>query len=211
MPKIRKIPRQPETGRNYYLVDACFLVNKYIPSSIVSDHLEHQRIERCQEWWGEIDRQLAAKVARVFIPDICIAETFKTLSKKYFEEHWFSTPAELAAAKRQLRKDIVMPPKKLSSFNRDIRYHDVPTSRDIIISVDRFFELFQKHHLSVSLPDLIVVATAKYLIDFYDIPKDRLHIVTLDGNLWKGTKRVTEIPRAYNPTQDSDVSSRIFS
>jgi len=28
---------------------------------------------------------------------------------------------------------------------------------------------------------MILVATAKYLIDCYDIPKDRLHIVTLDN------------------------------
>ncbi|MGB8958213.1 MAG: hypothetical protein WCC00_04285 [Candidatus Aminicenantales bacterium] len=185
-------------------------MNKYIPPSIVTDVYERQRIERCQEWWAEINQQLARQDARVYVPDICIAETFKTLSKKYFEEHWFSTPNELANAKRQLRKDIVIPPKKLSSFNRDIKFHDIPTSRDIIIAVDRFFELFQKHHLSVSLPDLIIVATAKYMMDFFDIPKERLHIITLDGNLWTGTKRITEIPRAYNPTQDSDVRSRIF-
>jgi len=210
MSKIRKILRSPEGGRNYFLVDACFLVNKYIPPALVIDDNERHRIERCQEWWEEIDQQLASRVARVYIPDICIAETFKALSKKYFEEHWFSTPNELAAAKKRLRKDIVTSPRILRSFSRDIKFHDIPTSRDIIIAVDRFFELFQKHCLSVSLPDLIIVATAKYIMDFYDIPKERLHIITLDGNLWTGTKRITEIPRAYNPTQDSDVRSRIF-
>jgi len=211
MSKIRKINRAPESGRNYYLVDSCFLVNKYIPLSLVSEANECQRIERSQEWWEEIDLQLEAGTARVYVPDICIAETFKTLSKKYFVEHLFPTPGELAIAKKQLRRDITVPPKELRSSSRKIRYHDIPTSRDIIIAVDRFFELFQKHNLSsVSLPDLVIVATAKYLFDFFDIPKDRLHIVTLDEKLWTGTKRINEIPRAYNPTQDSDIGSRIF-
>lgn len=210
MPKVRKIDRFPESGRNYYLIDACFLANKYIPSSIVTNVHERQRIERCMEWWEEIDQQIKFRKARIYIPDVCIAETFKTLSKKYFEDHWFSTWNEMDNAKKLLRKDIIMSPKSMRASHREIRYHDVPTSRDIIISVDRFFELFQTHHLAVSLPDLIIVATAKYLMDFFDIPKERLHIVTLDEHLWKGTKKITELPRAYNPAQVTDVRKRIF-
>jgi len=210
VPRIRKIDRSPKTGRNYYLIDACFLANKYIPPYVAPIGLQRQRIERCMEWWEEIDQQIESRKARIYIPDICIAETFKTLAKKYFEDHWFSSPNELNAARKQLREDIITPPRTMRAFRRDIKYHDISTSRDIIISVDRFFELFQIHHLNVSLPDLIIVATAKYLMEFFDIPKERLHIITMDENLWKGTKKIAELPPAYNPTQASDARNRIF-
>jgi predicted nucleic acid-binding protein len=208
--KIRKIDRSPESGRNYFLVDACFLVNKYIPPAFAPAGIQRLRIERCVAWWEEIESQLKSRKARIYVPDICIAETFKTLAKKYFEERWFPSSAELAKAKRRLRKDIVTPTRTMSAFNREIKYHDIPTSRDIIISVDRFFEQFSKRSLSVSLPDLIILATAKYLMDFYDIPKSKLHIVTLDKNLWNGTKKIGQLPRAYNPTLESDTRERIF-
>lgn len=80
--------------------------------------------------------------------------------------------------------------------NRIIKYHDVPTCRDIIIAVDRFFELFMRNKRKVQIADLIVVVTAKYLIDFYDIPKDYMHIITLDRDLRLGIKRITQCLRS---------------
>ena len=80
----------------------------------------------------------------------------------------------------------------------------------MIISVDRFYEVFHKAGLGVSLPDLVILATAKYLIDFYDIPKSHLHIVTLDGNLRDGSRKIQEIPTAYNPTRAQDAKSKVF-
>jgi hypothetical protein len=61
MPRIRKINRNPDKGRNYYLVDACFLANKYIPLERAPDGEERNRIELCMGWWEEIDRQLKRK------------------------------------------------------------------------------------------------------------------------------------------------------
>jgi len=61
----------------------------------------------------------------------------------------------------------------------------------LIISVDRFFELFHKKEFNVSVPALIVVATAKYLMDFFNIAKSRIHILTLDKPLWEGTKKIS--------------------
>lgn len=63
-----------------------------------------------------------------------------------------------------------------------------------LIFVDRFYGLFHEYKKKVSLPGLIVVATAKYLIGFYDIPRDRLHIITLDIGLWEGSKKVQNCP-----------------
>ena len=67
-----------------------------------------------------------------------------------------------------------------------------------------------KHKKNVSLPDLILVGSAKFLIDFYDIPKKRLHIITMDRRLWEGSKKINEIPNAYDPVQPSDYRDRVF-
>lgn len=210
MARVRKITRNPNPGKNYYLVDACFLANRFIPPAIAPDAHQRNRINKCNEWWDEIEVELKKNKARVYVPDICIAETFKTLAKKYYEEKWFKKPIDLNNARKKLAKFIAVPAKTLKAANRVIKVHDISTTRDLIISVDRFYELFHKYKKKVSLPDLIVVATAKYLIDFYDIPKERLHIITLDTGLWEGSKKIPELPNAYNPTQASDSRDRIF-
>ncbi len=123
---------------------------------------------------------------------------------------WFPRAVDLNNARNRLRKAITTTPKTLCSFKRRIAYHDVSTSRGIIISVDRFYELFHKYKRMVSLPDLLIVATAKYLLDFFDLSKARLHIITLDRALWEGTKRIQELPYAYDPTYAYDAAARVF-
>ena len=209
MARVRKIKRNPHHYKNYFVVDACFLANKYIPPAKAPKGHERDRINKCREWWKEIHSQLQKHKARVYIPDICIAETFKTLAKKYYQDKWFKN-TDLKSARKKLRKDITILPQTLYAQDRFIPYHDIPTSRDIIIAVDRFYELFQKHEPHVSLPDLIILATAKYLIDFYDIPKQYLHIVTLDKPLWRGSKKIAELPNAYDPTEPRDACGLIF-
>ena len=211
MPRIRKIRKIPATDeKNYFVVDACFLANKYIPQRVAPKGQQKDRIRACVEWWKEIDRQISNEKARVYVPDVCIAEAFKVLAKKWYVEKWFKWGAELKTARDRLSKDISIPPKQLKKQTRRIGYHDIPTSRDIIIAVDRFFELFMKHGFEVSLPDLIIVATAKYLMDFYDLPRKQLHIITLDKQLWAGTKKILELPNAYDPTEPKDSFTRIF-
>ena len=210
MARIRKIYRNPTQGKNYFVIDACFLANKYIPSNRAPNAMEKRRIEKCLDWWKEIDTQLDSDKARVYIPDLCIAETFKVLAQKYYVDKWFQNYNEYSNARNQLIKDITVPPKTLRSHSRQIKWHDVSTSRDIIISVDRFYEVFLKAGLDVSLPDLVILATAKYLIDFFDVPRNRLHIVTLDKNLRDGSKKIQELPNAYDPTRIQDDRSRIF-
>ncbi len=210
MARVRKIQRKPTSGRNYYVVDANFLANRYIPVGLAPVGNQRTRIQLCNEWWDEIEAQLKADKARVYIPDICIAETFKVLAKKYYEDKWFVRAVDLNNARTRLRKAITTPAKTLRSFKRRLAYHDVSTSRDIIISVDRFYELFHKNKKSVSLPDLLIVATAKYLLDFFDLPKARLHIITLDRPLWEGTRKIQELPNAYDPTHAQDAAARVF-
>jgi hypothetical protein len=60
------------------------------------------------------------------------------------------------------------------------------------------------------VPDLIIAATAKYLMEFYDIPRDSLHIVTMDRALREGIGKVSELPNAYDPTQPAHAASKVF-
>ncbi len=210
MARVRKINRTPTDSRNFYVVDANFLANKYIQTYFAPDNNQKTRIERCLEWWDEIDAQILSHKARVYIPDLCIAETFKVLAKKYYVDKWFSNSVELNNARKRLINDITNSPQTLRASRRYIQYHDISTSRDIIISVDRFYETFMKHGIEVSLPDLVILATAKYLIDFFDMPKRYIHIVTLDRNLRTGSTKIPEIPNAYDPTLASDMHNKVF-
>ena len=208
MSRPRKIKRNPP-GTNFYLVDACFLANRYIPANGLKKK-ERDRVERCKEWWKEIDAQLDNGKAIVYVPDVCIAEAFKVLAKKYYKEHVFPTAADYIKAKNRFSKDITITKRVLTASNRKIKFHDISTSRDVIIAVDRFLETFTKNEIYVSLPDLIILATAKYLIDFYRIPRSSLFIVTTDGNLYRGSRKVSDIPRAFDPKQNNEAAVKVF-
>lgn len=209
MARIRKIYLNPAEGKNYFVVDANFLANKYIPPNRAPNLREETRIQKCLDWWTEIDAQLNVNKARVYIPDLCIAETFKVLARRYYDR-WFHHHSEYSKARTRLIKDITLSDKILRAPIRQIKYHDISTSRDLIISVDRFYEVFHREGLAVELPDLVILATAKYLMDFYDIPKNRLHIVTCDRKLRDGSKKIHELPNAYDPTTPKDERSHVF-
>ena len=70
--------------KKYYLIDANFLANRHINPNKVNDDGEKQRIKSAQEWWGNINKQLEQDQARVYVLDLCIAEAFKVLAKKYY-------------------------------------------------------------------------------------------------------------------------------
>ncbi len=101
-------------------------------------------------------------------------------------------------------------PRTLRASKRAVKVHDIATSRDIIISIDRFNEVFLKHRMSASVVDALILATAKYLIDFFHIPPKYLHIVTLDNHLWRGSKKIAEIPSAFNPNAQSELAAKVF-
>ena len=46
VPRVRKIQREPNPEKNHYIVDACFLVNKYIPTKVAPNKKERVRIEK---------------------------------------------------------------------------------------------------------------------------------------------------------------------
>lgn len=210
MARNRKIKRDPSPEKNYYVVDANFLANCFIPPERAPKGRERTRIVKCDRWWDEISRQLDQDHARVYLPDIAIAETFKVLAKKYYKDKWFRSSQDFHYWRTQLRKTVSTPKDELRKANRKIRVHDVESNRDIIIAVDRFYELFFKHGKKVSLPDLLIVATAKYLLDFYDLPRAYLHIITMDRALRDGSKKISELPNAYDPAARGDEWDKVF-
>lgn len=211
MARVRKISRRPnKTEKNYFLVDACFLADKYLPISSAPGASDQTQLREAKRWWKEIDHQTSAGLARVYIPDLCVAEAFKVLAKKYYREGAFAHAAGYKKAREKLSRDITIEHKVLKAKKRHIKYHDLPTTRDIVIAVDRFHELFMKYGLNVGVIDLILVACAKYLMDFHDARRSQIHIITTDHALWKGTKKVAELPNAYDPTQPSDAFARVF-
>ncbi|WP_166213043.1 hypothetical protein [Cognatiluteimonas telluris] len=206
---MRKIQRKP-AAKIAYVIDANFLANKFIPPKIVTDLTERSAIENSLEWWAELDSQLTSGHAIIYIPDICIAETFKVLAKKYYKHKYFKRPVDHKIARDKLALFLNTPANVLRAANRKIKVHDIPTSRDLIISVDRFNELYHKHGKNVSVVDLLILATAKYLMDFYAIPKNCMNIITLDTALWEGSKKVQELPNAYHPGKVADKAAKVF-
>lgn len=224
----RKIQRNFDgSARNYYVTDANFLANKFIPASCAPAGLQRDRIAACDAWWKEIDSQLKARNARVYVPDICIAEAFKVLAKKYYREKWFKHTAQHKQARDRMSRTLRVTAKTLRAKEREIQYHDLETNRDIIIAIDRFYEIINKakqapkkkpnqttvpkpQNVEVSVPDLIILSSAKYLMDFYDIPRERLHIVTLDRGLRTATQSIQELPNTYDPTLSADAAAKIF-
>ncbi len=211
MARVRKIDTDlTASEKNYYLIDSNFLVNKFIPKNIAPTAEERERLASCHEWWEQIDRQLSNRHARVYVPDVCIAEAFKVLAKKYYTEKWFRSSVKFNHAKKRLSEFVRVDTRTLRAFNRHIRVHDISTNRDIIVSVDRFFEIFNKHRKNVQIADLILASTAKYLMDFYDVPKEWLHIVTLDTLLREGIAKVPDLPTAYDPTLKTHHADVVF-
>lgn len=186
--------------KNFFIVDAGFLANKYIPIQIAKTQLDKDRIQSCKDWWKIIEKQINQKRAIVYIPDICIAEVIKVFAKKCYQEKWFKNYQQYNSCINKFTKDIRTSHELLASKNRHIRYHDISTSRDILISVERFNRIFNtKGYHTVSVPDLIIVSTAKYLMDFYNVPYKWIHILTTDKYLKAGSNKIAEIPSAYDP------------
>jgi hypothetical protein len=63
---------------------------------------------------------------------------------------------------------------------------------------------------NVGVVYLLIVANAKYLMDFHDAQRSQMHIITFDKALRDGTKNIAELPNAYYPGEDNDIFERVF-
>ncbi len=206
----RIIPRKPE-NRIWYLIDSNFLINKYLDSEYIQNPKEKKLVEDAHYYWSIIDEQIASSKATVLILDVCIAETFKNLAKKeYFKPCVFPDSNKYHRALRNLRKDLQLRIGEARRVNRKIQYHDIQTNRDIIIGVDRYFEQTYKKNIRVTIIDLMILSTSKYLQDFFGFSKDDLFIITQDGPLYKLAKMIPDIPKTFNPSAPSDLYKKVF-
>jgi hypothetical protein len=114
-------------------VDANFLARKHVPIKCVPSGSDRDRVAACQEWWREIDAQLDGDSARVYVPDICIAEAFKIIANWYYVQKWLKWPADYKKARESLSADIRTDTKALRTTSRPVRFHDISTNRDIIV------------------------------------------------------------------------------
>ena len=127
--QIRKICVKDDE-KVYYLVDANFLANRHINETKVNDAKEQHQIKCAKEWWKEIKNQLKNDQARVYILDICIAEAFKVLARKYYNnEDIFANPGSYAHARGALAKDLTLSAKEAKKSIRSIKYHDIQMPR----------------------------------------------------------------------------------
>ena len=118
MARVRKIPKKPKkTEKNFFVVDACFLANKYLPIGTASAD-EANLIRQSHKWWKEIDRQVVEERARVYIPDLCIAEAFKVLAKKYYKDNSFANYAKYKSAKDKLSNDVSLSHQRITISNQ---------------------------------------------------------------------------------------------
>lgn len=218
MARKRTIPMHPEEFKNYFLVDANVLAYAALPARQqasrvnISDEKEKKRAQQCGEWWKYIKRQLKNDKARVYVPDVCIAEALKVLAKWYFRTRLFRDSVSYSQARKRLRRLVSTPHREMALATRRLHVHDVATNRDIIIGVDRFFEpLFKNVNVSgVSVVDLILLAAAKYLIDVYDIRKEQLYILSCDRGLVKLSRKIREIPAGIDPTEPRYAARTTF-
>lgn len=208
--KRRCIPIRP-ANKIFYVVDANFLANKRINEKQIQSPSEQGRVISAKKYWSVIDKQLDEGLAMVYVLDLCIAETFKVLAKKYYNnESIFKNHTSYTYAKRKLHEDLHLSSKKAKASVRSIKYHDIQTNRDIVISVDRFFEKACKQKSNVSVVDLMILATSKYLIDFYGIDRDDMKLITQDCPLYELAKSYQDLPVTFNPSYNIDSAEKVF-
>lgn len=206
----RCIPKKPP-NQVFYLVDANVLIYKFIDATKINDQHEQKRAHTAQSYWNHIDAQRKAGLAKVFVLDVCIAEAFKTLSKKNYDKSGlFPYPANYKNACDRLRKEVQLTTKEARKSQRIVTFHDIQTNQDIIVGIDRFFEMTHKKKKRVGVIDLLILSTAKYLTDFFGMNRDHIYIITMDGPLYDLARSYPELPSAFNPDRPTDNPMKVF-
>lgn len=201
MPRKIKIPLNP-IEPIIYLVDSNFFANKYLDKINGDNQTDEDRIINCKLWWDVIDFQIKEEKAIVFITDLCISETFKIFAKKYYQLKKISS-SKYQRIRKKVTEDLHLSISELIAAKRSIKYHNLQADRDIIVGASRFLEIAHKNNLhSISVIDLVILSSAKYLIDFYKINKERIVIISGDTKLIQCSKKAKDIPTvidALNP------------
>ncbi len=209
MPRQTKIPLSPAEPL-IYLVDSNFFANKYLEKADGDDSTDAGRIENCKNWWQIIDYQIDVGKAIVFITDLCISETFKIFARKYYQVGKISS-AKYQRIRKNVTSDLHMSVNKLIAAKRKIKYHNLQADRDIIVGASRFLEIAQKNKLHrISVIDLVILSSAKYLIDFYKIVKERIVIISGDSPIIKCSKLARDIPSVIDALDPKNHPSKYY-
>ncbi|HEY3250986.1 MAG TPA: hypothetical protein VGK25_07695, partial [Ignavibacteria bacterium] len=157
----------------------------------------------CRAWWQVIDFQLNSGYATVYINDMCISETFKVIAKKYYQGRKFSA-GRYQRIRNKITEDLQIDVKTLISAKRKIKYHNLQVDRDLIVGASRFLEIAHKNNLHrISVIDLVILSSAKYLMDFYKIDKDSIKIISGDDKIIRCSKKANDIPNVIDALDNS--------
>jgi len=130
----RCIPKNPKSIM-WYLIDSCFLVNRYLDESRTNEKGEIDSITAAKQYWNIIDQQLEKGKCRILILDVCIAEAFKVLAKKRYQQSTLiKSAADYNKICGKLSKDLRISAKEVKQKVRIVRYHDIQTCRDIVVA-----------------------------------------------------------------------------
>jgi hypothetical protein len=204
-----KIPLDPEEPL-YYIIDSCFFANKYLMPNEGENVEDSARIKNSKEWWDIIDYQIKQKNTIVYINDLCISETFKIFAKKYYQKGAFPKD-RYQRLRKKLSSDLSLGIRTLISKSRHIKYHNLMVDRDIIVGTSRFLEIAHKNGLqSLSVIDLTILSSAKFLIDFYKIKKEQIIILTGDRKIITCAKKSSDCPYIIDPLDPRNNYSDYF-
>jgi hypothetical protein len=92
-----------------------------------------------------------------------------------------------------------------------VKYHNLLVDRDIIIGASRFLEIAHKNQLqSLSVIDLTILSSAKFLMDFFRIKKEHILVFTGDKKLIKCARKSGDLPSIIDPLQLKNKYSDYF-
>ncbi len=211
--KIKKHPTK--NNPNYFLIDSDFFVNRYLSKhlsylNLNSGNSGEESIEKSALWWNEINSQLKNEIAYLFIPNVCISETFKVLAKRQYDkdEKIIKKYKYYKELIDEISEDLHVNPKLPETQKKKQRIHDLETNRDIVIGTDRFLRLIMKNgYKTISTFDLMLLVHGKLLLKHYNFNKRNLFIITGDKTLYNASKPFPDIPRVCCPNINSFDSS----
>lgn len=185
----------------YIIIDSCFFINAHLSRTDAENLNEQKNIIKCNELWKIIKLHHRDQCNLVvYILDLCIAETFKAISKHYYQKRNINKGSKYQKIIEKIENTLRLDVRVLKRQRRNIFIHDFAVNRDILVGISRFHELvFKNNSAKIGIVDLAVLSLAKYLIDFYKIPKKYIMILSSDEAIIKISKLCKDIPTVKNP------------
>ena len=62
----------------------------------------------------------------------------------------------------------------------------------------------------LSVVDLLILSAARYLVDFFGFPRDKIYVITMDKPLYKLARNYAELPSVFDPANSADEAQKVF-